>query len=98
MFNLKRLIKIETDAFNFAIRAQIRQWDNEDRLRPIAFFLKKLSGPALQYTTYDKEFLGIVGALKEWKHLCWGSKHKIKIFINYKNITYFTTTREMLSR
>jgi hypothetical protein len=98
MFDPERPIEIETDASNFAIGAQIGQRDNEDRLRPIAFFSKKLSGPALRYATYDKEFLGIVGALKEWKHLCRGSKHKIKIFTDHKNITYFTTTREMSSR
>ncbi|KAM4057840.1 integrase core domain-containing protein [Hirsutella rhossiliensis] len=75
----KRQIELETDASDFALGAQIGQKDDEGRLRPIAFYSKKLHGAELNYPIYDKEFLAIIQAFKEFRHYLLGSKHKIKI-------------------
>ncbi|KAF7839096.1 uncharacterized protein G2W53_007578 [Senna tora] len=36
--------------------------------RPIAYFSEKLSGPILNYSTYDKEFYALIRALEVWEH------------------------------
>jgi len=36
--------------------------------KPVAYFSEKLSGPCLNYSTYDKEFLSIVRTLETWQH------------------------------
>ncbi|RFU73004.1 hypothetical protein TARUN_9252, partial [Trichoderma arundinaceum] len=92
MFDPTKEIEIETDASDFAIGGVIGQRDEEGKLRPIAFFSKKLHGPELRYATYDKEFMAIVAAFKEWRHYCHGSMYKIKVFTDHRNITYFATT------
>jgi len=43
-----------------AIRTQLK--------KPLACFSEKLSGPKLNYSTYDKEFYAIVRALSHWSH------------------------------
>ncbi|RFU81252.1 hypothetical protein TARUN_954, partial [Trichoderma arundinaceum] len=98
MFDPTKEIEIETDASDFAIGGVIGQRNEEGKLRPIAFFSKKLHGPELRYATYDKEFMAIVAAFKEWRHYCHGSMYKIKVFTDHRNITYFATTQVLSKR
>jgi hypothetical protein len=39
--------------------------------KPIAYFSKKLSGPSLNYSTYDKELYDLVRVLETWQHYLW---------------------------
>jgi hypothetical protein len=38
---------------------------------PIAYFSEKLSGPSLNYSTYDKELYALVRVLETWQHYLW---------------------------
>ncbi|EHK21888.1 uncharacterized protein TRIVIDRAFT_53358, partial [Trichoderma virens Gv29-8] len=58
----------------------------------------KLNNTKIYYLIYNKEFLGIKDYINEWNYYCRGNKHKIKIYINYKNITFFTTTQKLFKR
>jgi hypothetical protein len=39
--------------------------------KPVAYFSEKLSGPILNYSTYDKELYALVRTLETWKHYLW---------------------------
>jgi hypothetical protein len=39
--------------------------------KPLAYFSEKLSGPSLNYSTYDKEFYALVRILETWQHYLW---------------------------
>jgi hypothetical protein len=39
--------------------------------KPVAYFSKKLSGPSLNYSTYDKELYALVHVLETWQHYLW---------------------------
>ncbi|PKI38028.1 hypothetical protein CRG98_041582 [Punica granatum] len=45
--------------------------------RPIAYFSEKLSGGALNYSTYDKELYALVRALETWQHYLWSKEFVI---------------------
>ncbi|PKI36927.1 hypothetical protein CRG98_042684 [Punica granatum] len=45
--------------------------------RPIAYFSEKLSGAALDYSTYDKELYALVRALETWQHYLWSKEFVI---------------------
>jgi len=64
-FDPDRPIELETDTSNYTLGGQIGQQDNEGKLHPVAFYLKKLYRPELNYLIYDKEFLAIINAFKE---------------------------------
>jgi hypothetical protein len=37
----------------------------------ISYFIEKLSGPSLNYSTYDKELYALVRVLETWQHYLW---------------------------
>jgi hypothetical protein len=39
--------------------------------KPVAYFSEKLSGPSLNYSTYDKELYALVQTLETWQHYLW---------------------------
>jgi hypothetical protein len=39
--------------------------------KPIAYFSENLSGPSLNYSTYDKELYTLVRVLQTWQHYLW---------------------------
>ncbi|CAI9766516.1 unnamed protein product [Fraxinus pennsylvanica] len=45
--------------------------------RSIAYFSEKLSGAALNYPTYDKEFYSPVRVLETWQHYIWPKEFMI---------------------
>ena len=64
---------VVTDASGKGIGAVLMQ-DHH----PIAYESRKLKPSELSYSTYDKELLAIVHALKMWKHYLMGSEVLIK--------------------
>jgi Integrase zinc binding domain/RNase H-like domain found in reverse transcriptase len=47
---------------------------------------------------YDRELLGMIRALKEWRHYIQGSGHTMVVFSDHKNLTYFRTAQELNDR
>jgi hypothetical protein len=49
----------------------------------------------LNYDIHDKKLLAIVTAFQKWRVYLKKSKYQIKVLTNYKNLTYFTTTKAL---
>ena len=96
MFDPKKKVIIETDASDFAIRACLTQ-ETQGNRHPIAYFLRKMSLAEQNYEIYDKELLAIVAALRYWRIYCEGAT-RLTIYLDYKNLQYFTTTKDLLRR
>ena len=69
-FDLKRHIRIETNASGYAIGGVLSQLtsDNLGQRHLIAFFSRKMILTKTRYETYDNKLLAIVEAFKTWKH------------------------------
>ncbi len=64
----------------------------------MAFFSKKLYGPELNYLIHDKELIVIIELFKEWKSYFNKTKYKVKVYTDYKNLTYFIIFKEFNQR
>ena len=49
----------------------------------------------LNYNIYNKELLGIVTVLKEWRAFLYSTIELFKIVMDYKNLTKFLTTKKL---
>ena len=98
MFNPNKLVKLETNALDYAMGVQIGQRDENGKVRLIVFFSKKLYGVELNYPIYDKEFLAIIQAIKEFKHYMLRTKFLVKVYMDYQNIAHFATTHKLSKR
>ena len=92
-FDPEREIVIETDASDHTIAGVISQPDDQGRLRPLAFYSKKLGPAECNYQIYEKELLAIVTALKEWRQYVEGNKKTVKVITDHRNLEYFQTAK-----
>jgi RNase H-like domain found in reverse transcriptase len=89
---------LETDTLDYAISICISQSDNEERLRPIAFYSRKMIPMELNYEIHDKELLAIITTFSEWRVYLKGSKYLVEVWTDHKNLLYFTTTKALTRR
>ncbi len=98
MFESEKLITLETNASDEVIEACISQSDDKKRLHLIAFHSKKLTDAELNYKIHDKKLLVIVDSFKQWRVYLKESRHQVQVYINHKNLLYFTITKVLNRR
>ena len=49
----------------------------------------------LNYNIYNKELLGIITALKEWRAFLYNTMEPFRVITDYKNLVKFLTTKEL---
>jgi hypothetical protein len=74
------------------------QINKSGKLKPVAYFSKKLSSAESNYKIHDKKLLAIVRAMEEWRRELIEVKDPFIVFSDYKNLQYFITTRKLSER
>jgi hypothetical protein len=59
--DFNKTFELECDASEIGLGGVLLQ-----ERKPIAYFIEKLSGPVLNYSTYDKELYALVRYLETW--------------------------------
>ena len=98
LFDYERKTVLETDASDWASGGVLSQYDDEGRLRPVAYFSSKHSAQECNYEIYDKELLAIIKSLEEWRPELHGAQEPFEIVTDHKNLEYFTTTKALNQR
>ena len=81
--------QIEADTSKVATGAVLTELDMNGDRHPVVFLSKTFTDTERKYEIYDRELLGIIRALKEWRHYIQGSGHTTIVFADHKNLTYF---------
>ena len=97
-FTPDKEITLETDASDYAIGACLSQLGEDGKLHLVAYHSRKMTLAKLNYEIHDKELLAIVEAMAHWRHYLEGSTHMVQVYIDYKNLIYFTTTKQLNRR
>jgi RNase H-like domain found in reverse transcriptase/Reverse transcriptase (RNA-dependent DNA polymerase) len=95
MPNQSKPFQIKSDALKVATGAVLTQLDLNGDRHPVAFLLKTFSETERKYEIYDRELLGIIRALKKWRHYIQGSGHTTIVYSDHKNLTYFQTAQKL---
>jgi hypothetical protein len=98
IYDWRRHIILETDALDYTIRACISQPNDVGLLRPIAFYSRKMTAPKKNYNIHNKELLAVVEAFREWRVYLKGLAHTVEVYMDHKNLIYFTTTKQLNHR
>jgi hypothetical protein len=89
---------LETDASDGAIAACLKQKGTDGKMRVIAYYSRKMTGPELNYDIHDKELLAVVEALRHWRVYLEGAKYPVQVYTDHKNLLYWTTTKQLNRR
>jgi hypothetical protein len=90
--------QIESDASKYAFGVVLTQMDINGDRHPVAFLLKTFTDTERWYKIYDRELLGIVQALKEWRHHIQGSGHTTLVHTDHQNLTYLWKAQKLSDR
>ena len=89
---------VEADASDFATGGVLSQIGPDGLKHPVAFYSKSLAPAERNYDIFDKELLAIMRILGEWRHHLEGSRHKVVVLTDHKNLEYFLTKKDLSSR
>ena len=89
---------LEADCSGYAMDGCPSQIDNFKRLRPVAYFSKRLNSAEVNYPIHDKEMLAIVECLREWKAELRSVAKPFTILTDHKNLNFFSTKRLLNER
>ena len=98
IFDPEREAILETDASDYAVGVCLTQKGDDGKMRTVAFYSRKMTGPELNYDIYDKELLAVVEALREWRVYLEGTKYPVQIYTDHKNLLYWTSTKQLNRR
>ena len=94
--DFERQFVVTTDASDVAIGAILEQ-DFGSGLQPIAFSSRKLNPTEIRYSAYERELLGIVWAIGQWKHYFQGP-HPILIQTDHAPLRHLPSQTSVNSR
>ena len=94
--NFEKQFVVMTDASDVAVGAILEQ-DFGSGLQPVAFASRKLNSTKIRYSAYERELLGIVWAIGQWKHYFQGP-HPIAIQTDHAPLRHLPNQTSVNSR
>uniref|UniRef100_A0A3P9HCQ1 Gypsy retrotransposon integrase-like protein 1 n=1 Tax=Oryzias latipes TaxID=8090 RepID=A0A3P9HCQ1_ORYLA len=90
---------VEVDASDSGVGAVLSQRETPSgKLKPCAFFSRKLSPAEQNYDVGNRELLAIKLALEEWRHWLEGAEQPFIVWTDHKNLAYLRTAKRLNAR
>lgn len=89
---------VECDCSGYALGASLLQLDRKGKLRPVAYFSKKLSPEECNYEIHDKELLAVVKSVQHWRGELRSVANPFKILTDHQNLRHFMTAQRLSER
>jgi ribonuclease HI len=91
-------VEAHSDASDGGIAFVVEQRNDQQELRPLGFYSKKLSPSERNWPTQDKELYAIVKGMEHFRHWLFGTKEPIKVWSDHSSLKYFLTTNNLQQR
>jgi hypothetical protein len=82
----------------YALGATLSQFDKKGRLRPVAYFSRKLKPEEYNYEIHDKELLVVVKSVEQWRGELRSVAKPFEILTDHQNLRYFMTAQRLSER
>ena len=89
---------VQTDASGYAIGAVLSQKQDDDTLRPVAFWSHKLNSAARNYSATERELMAIVEAVRQWRAYLHGSPYPVLLKSDHKPLVYLNSKQQLGQR
>ena len=89
---------MEVDASGYATGGALLQKQEDGQWHPVAFRSESMNPAERNYEIYDKELLGIIRALEEYRHYLEGHPIPVEIWSDHLNLTYFRKAQKLTRR
>ena len=93
MFNLNKLLTVESDSSDCVTGEILSQSDSQRVLHSVIYFSTCMSSAECNYDIYNKELLAIIHIFEEWRSKLEGATEQIQVITDYKNLEYFIITK-----
>ena len=88
--------RVEVDASGFAVGGILSQKHKDGLWHPVAYRSESMSKEERNYEIYNREMLGLIRALEDWRHFLEGIE--FEIVTDHKNIEWWATMRDLNRR
>ena len=95
MLDTAKPFVVESDLSKWATGAVLRQQGNDGEWHSCGYISHSFNAIQRNYEIYDRELLGVVHALEEWRHYLQGSQFPTVILSDHKNLTYFQMAQKL---
>ncbi|KAK3535972.1 hypothetical protein QTP70_022854 [Hemibagrus guttatus] len=90
---------VEVDASSSGLGAVLSQCHGKPgKLRPCAYYSRKLTAAKANYDVGNRELLAIKAALEEWRHWLEGARHPFQVLTDHRNLEYLRGTKRLNPR
>jgi hypothetical protein len=95
MYDSTRPTHLETDTSNFATGGILSQKQDDGKWHPIAYRSSTMSAEECNYEIYDREMLGLIRALEDWRHFLEGLPEPFEVITDHKNMEWWASMRDL---
>ena len=96
--NLDKQFEVEVNASGYAIGAVLLQRKEDGKKHPIAYYSATLNAAERNYDIYELEYLAIHRACMHWRPFLAGSPHKVIVWSDHQNLTYWKDLQKLSRR
>ncbi len=94
-YNSDHKIVIEINASNYVFKDILFQYDENEILHSVTYFLKKHNLVECNYEIYNKELMIIVCTFEKWWSELEDFIYFVEMITNHKNLEYFMSTKQL---
>lgn len=95
--DFKKPFVLVTDASTIGIGSCLMQ-KVSDRLHPVAYFSRSLTGPQRNYDARHLECLGVVASVEHFKYYLWGASFKVRVMSDHRSLQHLRTQKDLIGR
>ena len=94
-YNPDHKIVIKTDVSDYVFKSILSQYNEDEVLHSVTYFLKKHNSIKCNYKIYNKKLIIIIYAFKKWCLKLKGFTFSVKVITDHKNLKYFIFIKQL---